>query len=101
MNRYHFPTWADGFATFQNFGQGAAAADEVNVLRERVQIVTAGEKELVNVPGDGNCMVHAFCRSAQVGDTVAIARQNAAAWVRANPAAHVQVRERPIPAGRT
>lgn len=92
MNFYSFSTLAEGLAFLRNQDASANLHDEWSTLNERIKILTAEEKELVRVPGDGNCMLHAFCRSSQTFDTPLTARRNAAGWLKTHREETVKVR---------
>ena len=92
MSLYSFIDLLQGIQTLRD--AEAAEENERSVLDDRVKTLTAGEKRMVDVVGDGNCMVHAFIRSAQIADSANLARQNAVEWLRANPNGFVQVGER-------
>jgi hypothetical protein len=70
---------------------GAEGEQERRLLGERVRTVTGGQKELEKVPGDGNCLVRAFLKSARLLDTHEAARVNAAQWLAEHPNVVVKV----------
>jgi len=89
-NVYSFPDLTEALALLRVHGQNLVV-DERALLDERVKTLTMGARELANVDGDGNCMVHAFCRTAQIDDNVITAQGNAANWLKHNRDVMVKV----------
>lgn len=92
MSLYSFQDFLQALQLLRDQQVFAGVVDEKSILDDRVKTVTAGEKQLADVAGDGNCMLHAFCRSAQIPDNSTLARQNAVERLRANPDAYIKVR---------